>query len=147
MALKIRLRAEEHLVINGALVKATEPTTLLLMNHAKFMHDKQIMRPEQASTAAKRIYFAVQNAYLATPEERPAMLTFLRQLVTDFREATLSQTMQQKLDELAGCVGQENYYKALQIAREVIAYEDLVLGVGTFYQDSKEETDSVTEEP
>lgn len=147
MALKIRLRAEEHLVINGALVKATEPTTLLLMNHAKFMHDKQIMRPEQATTAAKRIYFAVQNAYLATPEERPAMLGIQAQLVSDFREATLSQNIRQKLDELQGCVAQDNFYRALQIAREVIAYEDLVLGVSSFYQDSKDETDSITQEP
>ncbi|WP_114395660.1 flagellar biosynthesis repressor FlbT [Oleisolibacter albus] len=131
MPLKIRLKADEHLVINGALLKAVEPTTLLLMNHAKFMLDRQIMRPDQATSPAKRIYFAVQNTYLATAEERPGMLTFLRQCVGDFREATTSAPIRQKLDELERLVGADDFYPALQIARDIMSYEDLILGVGS----------------
>ncbi|MFC7335008.1 flagellar biosynthesis repressor FlbT [Rhodocista pekingensis] len=131
MPLKLRLKAGEHLVVNGALIKAETSATLVLMNHARFMRDRQIMRPEEADSPARRIYFSVQNTYLAAEDERPAMLALQRDLVRDFHDATRNAAIREKLDELNRHIDAEDYYPALQLARDVITYEDIVLGRGS----------------
>src|SRR5258708_30281870 len=74
MGLKLNLRANERLVVNGALLTALKPTSLLINNQVSMLLERHIMRPEHASTPARRIYFAIQCAYIADAAARQPYL-------------------------------------------------------------------------
>src|SRR3712207_9423336 len=74
VSLKIRLAPEERIVVNGALIQADGRCTLIFLNNVSFLTEKHIMPPHAASTPARRIYFMIQNSYMANDQERPGLL-------------------------------------------------------------------------
>lgn len=130
MALKIRLAAGERIIINGALIRAESKAEIVLMNRANFMVDRQIMRPDEANSPARRIYFSLQNTYLADTDERPQMMEFFETYADQFREATGNATVKAAIGEMRERVAQGEFYTALQIARELMQYEDSILKLG-----------------
>lgn len=129
MALKIRLAAGERIIINGALIRAETKSEIVLMNRANFMVDRQIMRPEEANSPARRIYFSLQNTYLAAAEERPTMKGFFVDYAEQFREASSNPTVRAAVGEMMERVERGEYYIALQAARELIQYEDSIMRI------------------
>ena len=57
---------------------------------ARFLFGKQIMPPDQADSPARRIYFALQSAYIGSEDERTSGLVAARELIAAFKEATTS---------------------------------------------------------
>lgn len=127
MALKLRIAAGECIIINGALIRAESKADIVLMNRANFMVDRQIMRPEQANTPARRIYFSLQNTYLADSEERPRMREYFDSYTQQFQDATSVVTVKNAIADMRERVETGEYYVALQLARELIHYEDTVM--------------------
>lgn len=65
MPLKLSLRPGETFVVNGAVVRNGERRGVLLMEtRARVLREKDIMQPEEATTPAKRAYFALMQMYL-----------------------------------------------------------------------------------
>jgi flagellar protein FlbT len=58
------------MIINGAPIRFRSKARIELTAHARFLFGKQIMSPEAADTPARRLYFALQAAYIGTEEER-----------------------------------------------------------------------------
>ncbi|WP_119680551.1 flagellar biosynthesis repressor FlbT [Indioceanicola profundi] len=127
MALKIRLAAGERMIINGALIRAETKAEIVLMNRTSFMVDRQIMRPEEANTPARRIYFSLQNVYISDVEEQPQMMQFFHDYTDQFREATSNPSVKASIGAMREMVERGEFYAALQAARELIQYEDSVL--------------------
>ncbi|HZH27272.1 MAG TPA: flagellar biosynthesis repressor FlbT [Azospirillaceae bacterium] len=127
MPLRIKLRADEKVIINGALISARQNTALIVHNHVSLLRERQILPPDMANTPARRIYFAIQCAYVAAPEEQQQYRDLADRYVADFKGATSSQRIQVLLDEILEFVSAERYYEALRGAQEVVRYEDFVL--------------------
>ena len=68
--LVLELRQGDMMVVNGAPIRFRNRTRIELAAKARFLFGKQIMPPEAATTPARRIYFALQTAYIGTEEER-----------------------------------------------------------------------------
>ncbi len=68
--LVLELRQGELMIVNGAPIRFRTKSRIELTARARFLFGKQIMAPDQADTPARRIYFALQSAYIGTPEER-----------------------------------------------------------------------------
>ena len=68
------LKEGDLLVINGAPVRFHTNSSIMLTTEARFLFGKNLMAPDDASTPARRIYFAQQQAYLGPDEERPGWL-------------------------------------------------------------------------
>jgi flagellar protein FlbT len=51
---------------------------------------KQIMPPNEVDSPARRIYFALQSAYIGNDEERPRGLAAARELIAEFKQSTTS---------------------------------------------------------
>lgn len=80
MPLKVVLRPGERMVVNGAVLGAGDrAATLFLHNQAQFLRSRDMLRPEQATCAARRFYLAIQTLYLAAPAEAPAATQALRE--------------------------------------------------------------------
>ncbi|WP_207476493.1 flagellar biosynthesis repressor FlbT [Arenibaculum pallidiluteum] len=136
MSLKIRLAPDERIIINGALIQADGRCSLVFLNTSSFLTEKHIMRPQEASTPARRIYFMIQNSYLATDAERPPMLLTLHRLIDEFHEATTVQSVKDTLESIRKLVAEASYYQALKLSETVMRHEDKHLG-NRYWQDER----------
>ena len=126
--LVLELRPGEAMIINGALVRFRTRSRVELVAKARFMFGKQIMSPDQADTPARRIYFALQCAYIGEPEERESGLQRAHELIHAFKAATTSALAREILDRAEAAALADNCYLALKLARRVVSHEDTVLG-------------------
>jgi flagellar protein FlbT len=130
MALKLTLKPEEKVIINGAVIaNAGAKTTLSIENSAIILRQKDILTEEQADTPAKRIYFCLQLAYLDTDHERD-YLEKANLLVRDFIEAAPTEEVREILEPVGIDVSARNYFKAMKQLKKLIAYEEKRLNYG-----------------
>ena len=126
--LVLELRQGEMMIVNGAPIRFRTKSRIELTAHARFLFGKQIMAPEQADSPARRIYFALQSAYIGNDEERPTGLSAARDLTASFKEATTSALACEILDRALACAEADDCYQALKLVRRIIRHEDVVLG-------------------
>ena len=130
--LVLELRPGETMVINGAPIRFRVKTRIELTAHARFLFGKQIMPPDEADTPARRIYFALQSAYIGNEEERVRGLGNARALIAEFKAATTSTLARDMLDRALASAEADDCYQALKLTRRIIQHEDTVLGRDTF---------------
>ncbi len=116
------------MVVNGAPIRFRTKSRIELTAHARFLFGKQIMPPAEADTPARKIYFALQCAYIGTEEERPRGLESARELSQNFKAATTSALAREILDRALAAAEANQCYAALKLARRIIRHEDAVLG-------------------
>lgn len=126
--LVLELRQGEVMIVNGAPIRFRTKSRIELTAKARFLFGKQIMPPDQADTPARRIYFALQSAYIGDIEERPRGLATARQLIAAFKGATTSALAREILDHALAAAEADDCYQALKLARRIIRHEDAVLG-------------------
>ncbi len=126
--LVLELRAGEVMIVNGAPIRFRTKSRIELTAHARFLFGKQIMSPDQADSPARRIYFALQRAYIGTEDERPQGLESARELTENFKAATTSLLAREILDRAIAAAETDDCYSALKLARRIVRHEDSVLG-------------------
>ena len=126
--LVLELRQGEVMIVNGAPIRFRTKSRIELTAKARFLFGKQIMSPDQADSPARRIYFALQSAYIGSDDEREGGLTAARHFIAAFKEATTSQLARDILDRALAAAEADDCYRALKLARRIIAHEDTVLG-------------------
>lgn len=127
-ALVLELRQGEMMIVNGAPIRFRTKSRIELTAHARFLFGKQIMPPDQCDSPARRIYYALQCAYIGNDEERPGGLVAARALIEEFKRASTSGLARDILDRALGCAEADDCYQALKLARRIIRHEDAVLG-------------------
>lgn len=126
--LVLELRPGETMIVNGAPIRFRTKSRIELTAHARFLFGKQIMPPDEASSPARRLYFALQAAYIGTDEERTVGLSDARVLADAFKRATNSALAREILDRAVAAAEADDCYQALKLARRIIRHEDAVLG-------------------
>ena len=126
--LVLELRQGEMMLVNGAPIRFRTKSRIELTAHVRFLFGKQIMVPEDANTPARRIYYALQTAYVGTLDERARGIDAARTLITEFKEATTSALASEILDKALNLAEADDCYQALKLARRIIRHEDAVLG-------------------
>lgn len=116
------------MIVNGAPIRFRTKSRIELTAKARFLFGKQIMPATAADSPARRIYFALQSAYIGTDEERVRGLASARVLVGEFKAATTSMLAREILDRAIAAAEADDCYQALKLARRIIRHEDTVLG-------------------
>jgi flagellar protein FlbT len=124
----LELRQGEVMIVNGAPIRFRTKSRIELTAKARFLFGKQIMPPDQADSPARRIYFALQTAYIGSDEERPKGLATARELIAVFKQATTSSLACDILDRALAAAEADDCYQALKLTRRIIRHEDSVLG-------------------
>jgi flagellar protein FlbT len=125
MPLKITLKPGEKIIIDGAVIKNGEKaTTFYIENKATILREKDIMREEDAITYCSKIYFIIQLMYL-DGKNMVEYHNIYWKLVQDLVEAVPRATG--IVDAISQNILEENYYKALKLAKRLIAFEKEVL--------------------
>lgn len=127
--LVLELRAGDLMVVNGASLRFRSRTRVELVARARFLFGKQVMTPEGANTPARRLYFALQCAYVGPEEERERALADAHRLAGEFQEATTSNMARQLLERALTLAEQDDWYQALRLVRHVMRHEAAVLGL------------------
>jgi flagellar protein FlbT len=125
--LVLELRQGELMIVNGAPIRFRTKSRIELTAKARFLFGKQIMNPDQANTPARRIYFALQSAYIGNEEERPRGLEAARTLIAEFKAATTSKLACDILDQALHAAEADECYQALRLVRRIIQHEDAAL--------------------
>jgi flagellar protein FlbT len=124
--LKISLKANEKIYINGAVIKADRKVTLELLNDTQFLLECHVMQPEQASTPLRQLYFILQ-IMLMNPGNADQARDMFRQslplLLRDFRNEHILSSLKY-IDQL---VGEGHVYDALKTIRGLYSLEDEIL--------------------
>ena len=115
-ALILELKQGESMILNGALIRFKTRTRLELNTQARFLFGKQIMRPEDATTPAAKIYYALQEAYIGEEAARHAALVRARALIA-------AQPASPGLCQLLEVIGEAAGFEALKLARQMIRDE------------------------
>lgn len=126
--LVLELRQGEVMIVNGAPIRFRTRSRIELTAKARFLFGKQIMPPDQADTPARRIYFALQSAYIGNEPEREPALEMARHFIHEFQEATTSATVRTILSQALIAAEEDDCYQALKLVRRIIQHEDSVTG-------------------
>ena len=127
--LVLELRQGDMMIVNGAPIRFRNRARIELTARARFLFGKQLMTPDMANTPARRIYFALQTAYIGDHDERRAGLDLARGLISDFSEATTSDMARDLLLRALTAAENDQCYQALKLARRVMKHEEVVLGL------------------
>lgn len=124
--LKISLRDGEKMVVNGAVLRAHGRTTLWLESDAAILRGREVMKPDEADTPARRLYFACMMAYL-DPEHLSQHQQDIVMLLGDLIGAIESPVAKAACATFAKEVARGNFYRALAECRTLIDHESRLL--------------------
>lgn len=124
MVLKLTLKPGERAAVNGAvIVNGDRRSSLVIENMARVLREADIMRPEDATTPARRIYFPVMMMYL-DPSTLNEMRSEFEIRVTEFINAVTDSEALSTCAKIGADVANQQYYKALQKCRALMAFEE-----------------------
>lgn len=122
MPLRISLKANERLIVGGAVVRNGQSRCdLLIENDVPILRGKDVLSVDEAQSPCRRIYFAIQLMYV-DPARLAEHTQLYWQLVREVAEASPSSVP--LLTEISELIGLEHHYQALRVARRLIAYEE-----------------------
>ncbi|WND02573.1 flagellar biosynthesis repressor FlbT [Temperatibacter marinus] len=123
MALKLSLKPDEKLVINGAVVANGERrATLIVHNKASILREKDIMQEDEVSTPARRIYFPVMLMYMDNSATNKYYDEFVLRM-TEFMSAITTPSAIELCVSISREVMDRNYYKALINCKKLMKFE------------------------
>jgi flagellar protein FlbT len=120
-ALILELKQGESMILNGAVIRFKTRTRLELNTHARFLFGKQIMQPDEAVTTPRRLYLALQTAYIGPEEDRAEALFAARGLIETYRRDAPAAAA--TLDQLQASITHAAGFEALKLARKLIRDE------------------------
>jgi flagellar protein FlbT len=125
MALKIRLKPKERVIISGAVVTNGKGNSdLIIENNTPILRERDIMKEEDANTPCRRIYFVVQLMYIDNNNLIDHQNMYWK-LVRDVVDAAPSTIL--LIDQISAQILSGHYYKALKVARKLVDYEKEVM--------------------
>lgn len=122
MTLRISLRNGEPLIVNGAVLRAVGRTDLVLENSAMILRGREVMKPHEAETPAKQLYFACMMAYIDPDDLTRHQQTLLERLEA-LMDALQSHKAKAVCIRFAQKVAVGQFYQALADCRWLIGYE------------------------
>jgi len=128
MALKIALKPSEKFVVNGAVIKnGDRRASLVLQNKVSILREKDILQEEEATTPAKRIYFAIMLMYLDEANSGDYYDDFVIRM-TEFMKAIEDPEMLTMCLAVSRDVMSQRFYRALTVCRKLFPFEEERLG-------------------
>ncbi|RWC33244.1 MAG: flagellar biosynthesis repressor FlbT [Mesorhizobium sp.] len=125
--LKISLKPNEKIYINGAVIRVDRKVTIELMNDVQFLLESHVIQVDDASTPLKQLYFILQ-VMLMNPAGAAAARDMFRRslplLLASFEDTQICAALKQ-IDRM---VGEDHIYEALKAIRTLYPLERRALG-------------------
>lgn len=125
--LKISLKPNEKIYVNGAVIKADRKVSLEFLNDVQFLLQSHVLQAEDASTPLRQLYFIVQIMLMdpaGTDQAQTAFRTTLKRLLGAFSDERVLAGLKY-VDRL---VSEAQVFEALKAIRGLYPLEDEILG-------------------
>ncbi|MGB7317133.1 MAG: flagellar biosynthesis repressor FlbT, partial [Planktotalea sp.] len=123
MALRLTLKPNERILINGCVVRNSDRRQLLVIeNQADIVREADLLDESAARTPVKEVYFFIQAALL-DPSKRDKLVPIIQKqlgkLVPVFHDEVA-----QHIFDAASHVSLRDFYKAMRALRPLMDYEE-----------------------
>src|SRR5882757_6015210 len=119
MPLKLKLRPNERVVINGCVIRNEDRQTVLTVgNFAQILREKDILQPEQATTPGRTAYFRIQLLLLGEGDATLLQTEAAAALARLHAVFATSPTVQGRVLDAANALARGDHYKALAALRD-----------------------------
>lgn len=120
--LKISLKANEKVYVNGAVIRTDRKVTLEFLNNVQFLLENHVLQAENADTPLRQLYFTVQ-VMLMTPESAQEARALFAALLPRLLGAFSSEKLRAGLKHVDQLVADAQVYEALKEIRALYKLE------------------------
>lgn len=124
--LKITLKANEKIYINGAVIRADRKVSLELLNDVQFLLEGHVLQPEAATTPLRQLYFIIQ-VILMNPQGAPEAREMLRRSMPLLLATFSDEGIRAALKNIDRMVNEEHVFEALKALRALYPREASIL--------------------
>ena len=129
-ALKISLKPNEKIYINGAVLRVDRKVSIELLNDVQFLLENHVLQADQASTPLRQLYFIVQ-VMLMNPDGAGEALSMFRKTLPLLLANFTDERMKSALKDVDRQVGEGHVYEALKAIRALYPIEKSILEQGS----------------
>lgn len=125
MALRITLKPHERVIINGAMIRAGDRSSYILVeNQCRFLRETDFVDEHYADTMCKKLCLIVQSIHLSDKSE--ALMIELSNLST--RIKATHPEMNELVDKIEKAVSNNETYLAVKTGKQLMAREVEIFG-------------------
>lgn len=120
--LKISLKPNEKIYLNGAVIRVDRKVTIELLNDVQFLLESHVLQIDEASTPLRQLYFILQVMLMNPSGAADAYDLFRRSLplmLASFSDTEITGTLKH-VDQM---VGEGHVYEALKAIRSLYPLE------------------------
>lgn len=126
MALRLTLKPNERILINGCVVRNSDRRQVIVIeNQADVVRETDLLKEDEARSPVKEVYFFIQTALLDPTIRKklvPIIQKRLGKLVPVFHDE-----MADHIFQAASDVSQADFYRAMRSLRPLMDYEGRLL--------------------
>jgi flagellar protein FlbT len=139
--LRLKLRPNERVLINGAVVEngRTQVELRVLTPETKILRLRDALHPERIDTPTKRVCYIAQLVVAGEVRPEEAVSQFVRGVVA-LKQVFVDSGSQATMDQAIQFARAHNFYKAMQCMRRILQYEQLVMENPAYAQRRAEAT-------
>jgi flagellar protein FlbT len=128
MALKLTIKPNEQVIINGCAIRNEGPTVALrIESRADVIRGKDLLHETDAGTPVGRVYFLVQTSLINISAREP-LLPLIQSGLADLALVFGGENLGHVF-EAANLISKGDYYKALTHLRPLLRHERQLLGL------------------
>jgi flagellar biosynthesis repressor protein FlbT len=124
--LKVHLKPNERVYINGGVIKVDRKVTLELMNEVVFLIEGHVLQEEDATTPMRQLYFIVQSI-LMEPKCEPIARQMYEQSHDALIQTFKNQDVLDGLTDVRQLMERGRAFEALRKIRSLFPLEDEIL--------------------
>ena len=122
MPLKLSLKPNERLVINGAVISnGDRRASMVVQNKATILREKDIMQPEDVTTPGRHVYFPIMMMYLDGMQD-DYIEEFMRRM-TELMDVLENPEIKILCAKISTAVMAGEFYRALMDSKKLLKYE------------------------
>ncbi len=126
MGLKITLKPNEQIVVNGCIIRnSNRRHALTIENRADVVRAEDLLDANTPPTPVKQAYFLIQTA-LTRPDTRESLVPVIQQMLADL-VLIFNRNETGCVFEAASAVAVGDYYRGMSALRSLIRHEQSVL--------------------
>lgn len=114
MALKLKVRRQEKLMINGAVLEFSNDAEVTFLNRASIMREKDVMVEDQVTDLWSAAYFIVQLIYIDI-ENKDRLGAMFRRVIGDLTDEYPEK--REELNRLLTSFDEDNFYECLKLIK------------------------------
>lgn len=124
--LKITLKANEKIYVNGAVIRTDRKVSLEFLNDVQFLLENHVMQANEATTPLRQLYFIAQ-VMLMNPGDTQDSRRLFRAMLPNLLEAYEDPQILATLKHVDVLIGNDRPYEALRAIRSLFAAEARIL--------------------